>query len=125
MVDHASLATSGSDQMSTPPSYPMPDLTQFRPMLSERAIAHDFACLMLEFRHGMKEFERQYPFKIKEEDGDWLIQGAVKLSESPWRMRVRKADCMVKEIGHIGPPLETLDLNGDIDQAALHAKPPE
>jgi hypothetical protein len=95
--------------MSTPPSYPMPDLTQFGPMLSERAIAHDFACLMLEFRHGMREFERQYPFKMREEDGDWLIQGSVKLSESPWRMRVRKADCMVKEIGHIGPPLETHD----------------
>jgi hypothetical protein len=109
MVDHACLATSRSNQMSTPPSYPAPDLTQFGPMLSERAIAHDFACLTPEFRHGMGELERQYPFKICAEGEDWLIQGTVKLSESPWRMRVRKVDCMVKEIGHIGPPLETHD----------------
>jgi hypothetical protein len=99
----------------------------FGPILSDETVARDFASLILKHAHGEAELTRQQPLQVTDAGEDWLIKGSVRPGERPedatWQMRVRKADCMVKDSGHVGSPLEIPEEYKAMVQAALRSKP--
>ncbi len=78
------------------------------PLLNDAEIARAFAGLILRRLYGAAELAKQQPLRVTDQGEAWVVMGSYQepgmaADTGAWRMRVRKSDCRVEELGHYEP----------------------